>query len=89
MLEALRSRERGRRKKREDPRQERKEGGIQCSHRSLARLLTSFKGLIQSYFLCRLRLVVTVTWECVQTHPHEKEGERCKADQRSDQGSVM
>ena len=55
MLEALRSRERGRRKKREDPRQERKEGGIQCSHRSFARLLTSFKGLIQSYFLYRLR----------------------------------
>lgn len=30
-----------------------------------------------------------MSWECVQTHQQEKEGERCKADQRSDQGSVM
>lgn len=56
MLEALRSRERrGGRKKREDTRQERKEGDIHRSHRSLVSLLTSFKGLAQSSFLCRLR----------------------------------
>lgn len=55
LLEALRSRERRGRKKREDARQERKEREIQHSHRYLVRLLTGLKGLIQSYFLYRLR----------------------------------
>lgn len=87
--EALRSRERGGRKRREDPRQRGRRGKSNAITGSLSVSWPVLKAWPRVTFYVGSDLVVTVSWECAQTHQHEKERERCKADQRSDQGPVM